>query len=84
MRAISASLVSGSGAALADVAARVPPGEDEVAEGRADHHCDAEVHVVRHEDEHEEVADHQLDRLQGRLHEVYRRENRLPVTYIYA
>ena len=36
------------------------PAEQEVAGTRPERHSDTQVHVVCHEDKHEEVADHHL------------------------
>lgn len=47
-----------------------PPAEQEVAHAGAGCHGDAEVGVVGHEDEHQEVADDHLDDVQQRLQEV--------------
>lgn len=46
------------------------PAEQEVAEAGARRHCDAQVPVVRHEHQHEEVTDHHLDHVKKRLEEV--------------
>lgn len=46
------------------------PAEQEVAEAGACRHCDAQVPVVRHEHQHEEVTDHHLDHVKKRLEEV--------------
>lgn len=46
------------------------PAEQEVAEAGARRHCDAQVPVVRHEHQHEEVTDHHLDDVKKRLEEV--------------
>lgn len=49
---------------------RFPPAEQEVAHASAGCHGDAEVGVVGHKDEHQEVADDHLDDVQERLQEV--------------
>lgn len=46
------------------------PAEEEVAGPRPGGHRDAEVSIVGHEDEHQEVADHDLDDVQDGLEEV--------------
>lgn len=46
------------------------PAEEEIARPCPCGHRDAEVPVVRHEDEHEEVTDHDLDDVQHGLQEV--------------
>lgn len=46
------------------------PAEQEVAEASACRHSDAQVPVVRHEHQHEEVTDHHLDDVKKRLEEV--------------
>lgn len=46
------------------------PAEEEVPGARSGCHGDAEVPVVGHEDQHEEVADHHLDDVQHSLQQV--------------
>lgn len=46
------------------------PAEEEVARASAGGHGDAEISVVGHEDEHQEVADHHLDDVKDGLEEV--------------
>lgn len=47
------------------------PAEQEVAEAGAQRHRYAQVTVVRHEHQHEEVTDHHLDDVKKRLDEVW-------------
>lgn len=49
---------------------RLLPAEEEIARPGPRRHSDAEISVVRHEDEHEEVTDHDLDDVQNGLQEV--------------
>lgn len=49
---------------------RLPPAEQEVAHAGACCHGDAEVSIVGHEDEHQEVADDHLNDVQQGLQEV--------------
>uniref|UniRef100_A0A2D4GDQ8 Uncharacterized protein n=1 Tax=Micrurus corallinus TaxID=54390 RepID=A0A2D4GDQ8_MICCO len=46
------------------------PAEEEVARASAGGHGDAEISVVGHEDEHQEVADHHLQDVKDGLEEV--------------
>lgn len=46
---------------------RLPPAEQEVAHAGASCHGNAQVTVVSHEDEHQEVADDHLDNVQQGL-----------------
>lgn len=48
----------------------LPPAEQEVAHAGAGRHGDAEVSIVGHEDEHQEVTDDHLDYVQEGLQEV--------------
>lgn len=48
----------------------LPPAEQEVAQTGAGCHGDAEVSIVGHEDEHQEVADDHLNNVQQGLQEV--------------
>ena len=55
-------------AVLCDVNDHRPtPAEQEVAHAGPGCHCDAQVTVVGHEDEHKEVADNHLDDVQQGL-----------------
>lgn len=49
---------------------RLLPAEQEVAHASTGRHGDAQVGVVGHEDEHQDVAHHHLDDVQHRLQEV--------------
>lgn len=49
---------------------RLPPAEQEVAHTSTSCHSDAEVSIVRHEDEHQKVADNHLNNVQKGLQEV--------------
>lgn len=48
----------------------LPPAKQEVAHAGASCHGDAEVSIVGHEDEHQEVADDHLNNVQQGLQEV--------------
>ena len=56
------------------------PGEHEVAGAGAERDSDAQPHVERHEDEHEEVTDDDLDDVQNRLQHVPPTQQHRPVT----
>lgn len=56
---------------------RLLPAEQEVAEAGAHRHCYAQVTVVRHEHQHEEVTDHHLDDVKKRLEEVRKTQHSL-------
>lgn len=49
---------------------RLPPAKQEVAHAGASCHSDAEVTIIGHEDEHQEVADNHLNNVQQGLQEV--------------
>ena len=49
---------------------RLPPAEQEIAHPGTSCHGDAQVTIVGHEYEHQEVADDHLDDVQQGLHEV--------------
>lgn len=44
-----------------------PPAEDEVADACSQHNSETQPHIVGHEDEHQEVADDNLDDMQHGL-----------------
>ncbi len=52
------------------------PAEDEVAASGAERDSEAEPDVVGHEDEHEEVADDDLEDVQQRLDQVRQTQHR--------
>lgn len=54
------------------------PAEEKVSRPSPRCYCDAEVPIVGHEDEHEEVADDYLDNVQHCLQEVGEAEHLLP------
>lgn len=54
------------------------PAEEEVSCASPRCYCNAEVPVVGHEDEHEEVADDHLDDMQHCLQEVGKAQHLLP------
>lgn len=54
---------------------RLLPAEQEVAAGGADDDRQAQPHVVRHEDQHQQERDGHLDDVQQRLVQVHRREH---------
>lgn len=49
---------------------RLAPAEQEVAGAGARCHCHAQVRIVCHEDQHQQVTDHHLDDVQQSLKEV--------------
>lgn len=51
------------------------PAEEEVADCCTDHDGDAQPHVIRHEDQHEEVAEDDLHHVQERLEAVHQAEH---------
>ena len=72
---------SPSVAVLVDVDDSCPsPREQEVATAGAQGNGETQVHVVGHEDEHEEVADDDLNDVQQRLERVAQRQQRTPAT----
>lgn len=54
------------------------PAEEKVSCPRPGCYCDAEVPIVGHEDEHEEVADDHLDNVQHCLQQVGEAQHLLP------
>lgn len=56
----------------------LPPAEQEVTHASAGCHGDAQITVVGHEDEHQEIAHDHLDDVQQGLHEVARAYHPLP------
>jgi len=54
------------------------PRKAEVAERAADGHCQAQVDVERHEDEHQRQTDPQLDEVQQRLKQMCWIQHPLP------
>lgn len=48
----------------------LPPAEAEVAQTHAEDQREAEVHLVRHEDQHQDVREGGLDDVEQRLYEV--------------
>ena len=63
------------------VTGRSQPSEAEVSERWACAESEAEPDVIRHEDEHERVADEDLDEVEQGLQAVGRRPHRHPVTH---
>ena len=57
---------------------RPSPGEEEVAGAGPERYRDAQPHVVRHEDEHEEVAEDDLDDMEQRLKQMDLPEHHRP------
>lgn len=57
---------------------RLLPAEEKVSCAGTRRYCNAEVPVVGHEDEHEEVADDHLDDMQHCLQEVRKAQHLLP------
>lgn len=55
---------------------RLFPAEQEVPEGGTEHHGQAEPRVVRHEDQHQQEAQRDLEDVQERLEQVHHRQHR--------
>lgn len=58
------------------------PAEEEISSAGPSGYCNAEVAVVGHEDEHEEVADDHLDDMQHCLQEVRKAQHLLPNGFV--
>lgn len=61
---------------------RLLPAEEEVPCARPGRYSNAEVPIVGHEDEHEEVADDHLDDVQHCLQEVREAQHLLPDSFV--
>lgn len=57
---------------------RLPPSEQEVADRRSHSDSQAQPHVVRHEDQHQTVAEDYLQEVQNRLEAVVLAHHVLP------
>lgn len=61
---------------------RLLPAEEKVSGAGPRGYCNAQVPIVGHEDEHEEVADDHLDDMQHCLQEVGKAQHLLPNSFV--